>query len=108
MEGGVQLEIELVRIDARSVPSLARTELVDDVEVGREPTPHLVGVDQIQVELEFELHQIITDVVAAAQAGRDPRASGDQALIVQRIVDAIYLSATTGREQAIPPLEVPL
>ena len=60
------------------------------------------------VSFPQSVERLITDVVAAAQAGRDPCASGDQALVVQRIVDAIYLSATTGREQAIPRLEVPL
>ena len=57
------------------------------------------------VSFPKSVERLITDAVAAAQAGRDPCATGEQALVVQRIVDAIYLSATTGREQAIPPLE---
>ncbi len=53
------------------------------------------------------VERLMAEVVAAAQAGRDPSVTGEQALVSQRIVDAIYLSATTGCEQAIAPLEVP-
>ena len=60
------------------------------------------------VSFPQSVERSIADVVAAAQAGRVPCASGEQALIVQRIVDAVYLSATAAREQAIPPLEVSL
>ena len=58
------------------------------------------------VSFPKSVERLIADVVAAAQAGHDPCATGEQALVVQRIVDAIYLSATTGREQPVPPLEV--
>ena len=56
------------------------------------------------VSFPESVERLITDVVAAAREGRDPGATGEQALVVQRIVDAIYLSATTGREQAVPRL----
>ena len=58
------------------------------------------------VSFPKSVERLIADVVAAAQAGHDPCATGEQALVVQRIVDAIYLSATTGREQPVPLLEV--
>ena len=57
------------------------------------------------VSFEQAVEPLIRDVVAAARAGRQPCATGAQALVGQRIVDAIYLSATTGREQAVAPLE---
>jgi len=58
------------------------------------------------VSFPHSVERLIAEVVAAARAGREPSVTGEQALVSQRIVDAIYLSATTGREQAIPPLEV--
>jgi predicted dehydrogenase len=41
---------------------------------------------------------LIVDVVEAIREGRPPLVPGEQALVVQRIVDAIYLSASLGRE----------
>jgi len=41
---------------------------------------------------------LLADVVAAIKEGRAPLVTGDQALITQRIVDAIYASAELGRE----------
>ena len=46
---------------------------------------------------------LIRDVVEALREGRPPLVTGDQALIVQRIVDAIYASAEAGREVAVAP-----
>jgi predicted dehydrogenase len=40
----------------------------------------------------------IDDVVAAVRDGRAPLVRAEEALRVQRLVDALYLSATTGRE----------
>ena len=58
------------------------------------------------VSFPKSVERLIADVVAAVEEGRDPCATGEQALVVQRIVDAIYSSATAGREQAIRPVEV--
>ena len=52
------------------------------------------------------VERLIAEVVTAAQEGRTPSVTGEQALVSQRIVDAIYLSAETGREQPVPPIEV--
>jgi predicted dehydrogenase len=41
---------------------------------------------------------LLADVVAAIRDGRAPLATGEQALVTQRIVDAIYESAKLGRE----------
>lgn len=41
---------------------------------------------------------LIADVIAAIREGREPLVTGEQALVVQRIVDAIYASAAAGRE----------
>ena len=58
------------------------------------------------VSFPQSVERLIVDVVAAAQENREPGVTGEQALVVQRIVDAIYRSATTACEYAIPPLEV--
>ena len=60
------------------------------------------------VSFPLSVERSIADVVEAVRAGREPTSTGEQALITQRIVDAVYLSATTGCEQPIPPLESPL
>lgn len=44
---------------------------------------------------------LIADVVEAIRKGRPPLVTGEQALVVQRIVDAIYSSAELGREVAV-------
>jgi predicted dehydrogenase len=61
-------------------------------------------------DLSFPLsvERSIVDVVSAVREGRDPCASGEQALVVQRIVDAIYSSASSGSEQPILRLGGPL
>jgi len=41
---------------------------------------------------------LVRDAVLAVREGREPSITGDQALTVQRIVDAVYRSAATGRE----------
>lgn len=41
---------------------------------------------------------LLADVVAAIREGRPPLVTGEQALVTQRIVDAIYASAALGRE----------
>ena len=45
---------------------------------------------------------LIADVVEAVRTGRPPLVTGDQALVVQRVVDAIYTSADAGREVSVP------
>ena len=60
------------------------------------------------VSFPHSVERLIAEVVAAAQAGREPSVTGEQALVAQRIVDAIYLSAVTGREQPVPPIGVSL
>jgi predicted dehydrogenase len=44
---------------------------------------------------------LIADVVGAIREERQPLVTGDQALMVQRVVDAIYASAERGREVAV-------
>lgn len=44
---------------------------------------------------------LIIDVVDAIRTGRNPMVTGEQALIVQRVTDAIYASAEAGREVAV-------
>jgi predicted dehydrogenase len=44
---------------------------------------------------------LIADVVAAVRDEREPLVTGSQALVVQRIVDAIYASAELGHEVAV-------
>ena len=44
---------------------------------------------------------LIADVVDAIRTGREPVVTGAQALLTQRIVDAIYGSAEVGRELAV-------
>jgi predicted dehydrogenase len=44
---------------------------------------------------------LIADVVAAIRDGRPPLVTGEQALVVQRIVDAVYASVAAGREVTI-------
>lgn len=56
------------------------------------------------VSFPHSVERLITHVVAAVRAGREPSVTGEQALVSQRIVDAIYLSAATGREQPVAPL----
>jgi UDP-N-acetyl-2-amino-2-deoxyglucuronate dehydrogenase len=47
----------------------------------------------------FDWHQAqIVEFVDAVQAGRDPRSSGRTALEVHRLIDALMLSATEGRQ----------
>lgn len=46
---------------------------------------------------------LIEDVVDAIRTGRAPLVTGDQALVVQRVVDAIYASAAVGREVTVAP-----
>lgn len=46
---------------------------------------------------------LIADVVGAIRDGREPLVTGEQALVVQRVVDAIYASAAAGREVVVPP-----
>jgi predicted dehydrogenase len=55
-----------------------------------DPVPGASWSDSIGVEL--------ADVVGAIREGRQPDVTAEQALTVQRIVDAIYRSAATGRE----------
>lgn len=45
---------------------------------------------------------LLADVVAAIREGREPLVTGEQALVTQRIVDAVYASAEAGREVAVP------
>jgi predicted dehydrogenase len=44
---------------------------------------------------------LIRDVVEAVREERQPLVTGEQALVVQRIVDAIYASVEAGREVAV-------
>ena len=44
---------------------------------------------------------LLADVVGAVRDGRPPLVTGDEALVVQRIVDAIYASADAGREVTV-------
>jgi predicted dehydrogenase len=44
---------------------------------------------------------LLCDVVEAIREGRPPLVTGEQALVTQRIVDAIYASAEAGREVSV-------
>src|SRR4030095_11577047 len=54
MEGGVPLEIELVRVRTRGARPLRRAELIDDVDVRGDPAFGLVGVEQVDIQLRLE------------------------------------------------------
>ena len=59
--------------------------------------------DSVRPDVAFppSVAALIADVVDAIQAGRKPLPSGEQALEVQRVVDAIYRSAELGRETEV-------
>lgn len=46
---------------------------------------------------------LIADVVDAIRVGRAPLVTGEEALVVQQVTDAIYASALAGREVAVLP-----
>jgi UDP-N-acetyl-2-amino-2-deoxyglucuronate dehydrogenase len=47
----------------------------------------------------FDWHKgLIADFVASVRAGRDPQSSGDTALEVHRLIDALLLSHREGRQ----------
>ena len=71
MKCGIPLEVELVRIGAARSRCLARAELIDDVEVGRDPAAGLFSLEQIEVELGFDLDAVVADRIPAEVGGRD-------------------------------------
>jgi predicted dehydrogenase len=46
---------------------------------------------------------LIADVIDAIRTGRQPLVTGEEALVVQRVTDAIYASAAAGHEVAVQP-----
>lgn len=77
-----------VRFDPLAIRGEATGEIVDLKPAG---TPS-------DVSFPPSVAALIADVVGAVRDGRPPLVTGDQALVVQRVVDAIYASAERGRE----------
>ena len=73
MERGIPLQVKFVRVNAGGVRCFTRTELVDDVEVGRQPTSRLIGIKQNQVKLDFDLYRVVANVVPAQLRRRGAR-----------------------------------
>src|SRR5688500_12645874 len=59
-----------MRVYAPGPRRLAGAELVDDVEMGRNPATGLLSGEQIDGELRFDLDAIVADLVAPRRAGR--------------------------------------
>jgi UDP-N-acetyl-2-amino-2-deoxyglucuronate dehydrogenase len=55
------------------------------------------GADRMAFPFDWHMG-LIADFVASVQAGRDPQSSGDTALVVHRLIDALLLSAREGRQ----------
>jgi UDP-N-acetyl-2-amino-2-deoxyglucuronate dehydrogenase len=93
-------------IGENGTASLAGTELLVQFHDGRriviEPDGSAGGTGADPMAYPHDYHRaVMSDFIDAIQQGRDPRITGDEALKVHRLIDALIETGKTGRPVAV-------
>jgi UDP-N-acetyl-2-amino-2-deoxyglucuronate dehydrogenase len=93
-------------IGENGTASLAGTELLVQFHDGRriviEPDGSAGGTGADPMAYPHDYHRaVMSDFIDAIQEGRDPRITGDEALKVHRLIDALIETGNTGRPVAV-------
>jgi UDP-N-acetyl-2-amino-2-deoxyglucuronate dehydrogenase len=93
-------------IGENGTASLAGTELLVQFHDGRriviEPDGSAGGTGADPMAYPHDYHRaVMSDFIDAIQQGRDPRITGDEALKVHRLIDALIETGNTGRPVAV-------